>query len=144
MPTPTLGSGPQFLPWYYTPGLESLGIFCHFICWYRCSYMLPLEPPPYASLSFLICQEGKGRRVNRMHLWPLSARFTCPFHSEHRLFVFLPGMTPVLTGRQESPCTQGQPGSWISLSAAGNMQRDSSSRWILSAKPSAQRQAVIT
>lgn len=61
-----------------------------------------------------------------MHLWPLSARFTCLLHSEHRLFAFLPGVTPVLTGGQESLCTPGQVDSWISLSAAGNLQRDSS------------------
>lgn len=115
------------------------------ICWYRCAYILPLESPPYIFLSFVICQEDKGRwGVNRMHLWPLSARFTCPLHSEHRLFAFLPGVTPVLTGRQESLCTPGQLDSWISLSAAGNIQGDSSSWWILSAKPSAQKQDVIT
>ena len=78
------------------------GIFHHFVCWYRCSYALPLEPPPYISLSFLMCQEGKGRRgVNRMHLWPRSARFTCPLRPKRGLFVFPPGVTPVLTGRRE-------------------------------------------
>lgn len=133
------------LPWYYTPGPGSLGIFRHFICWYRCTYTLPLESSHYILLSFLICQEDKGRwGVNRMHLWPLSARFTCPLHSEHRLFAFLPGVTPVLTGRQESLCTPGLLDSWISLSAAGNIHGDSSSWWILSAKPSAQKQDVIT
>lgn len=143
--TPTLGSGQWFLPWYYTLGPGSLGIFHHVICWYRCTYNLPLESPPYIFLRFLICQEDKGRwGVNRMHHWPLSARFTCPLHSEHRLFAFLPGVTPVLTGRQESLCTPGQLGSWISLSAVGNIQGDSSSWWILSAKPSAQQQDVIT
>lgn len=77
--------------------------------WYRSTYMLYLESPPYIFLSFLICQEGKERwGVNRMRLRPLSARFTCPLHSEHRLFAFLPGVTPVLTGRQESLCTPGQ------------------------------------
>lgn len=99
------GPGQQFLPRYRTPGPGNLGIFHHFICWYRCSYMLPLEPPPYISLSFLVCQEGKGRwGVNRMPLWPCSARFTCPLHSKCGLFAFPPGVTPVLTGRWEPMC----------------------------------------
>lgn len=119
---PTLGSGQQFLSWYYTSGPGSLDIFHHFICWYRYTYTLPPELPPYI-LSFLICQQGEGRwGVNRMHLWPLLAWFTCPLHSEHHLFAFLPGVTPVLTGRQEFLCTPGQLDSWISLSAASNIQ----------------------
>lgn len=114
---PTLESGQQFLPWRYIAGPGSLGIFHLFICWYKCAYTLLLESLPYIFLRFLICQQSKGRwGVNRM---PFLAWFTCPLHSEHCLFAFLPGVTPVLTG---VPAHPGQLNSCISLSAAGTIQ----------------------